>query len=111
MARDLEKLQAEKVSDQFSGFEKFIARAGAGVQKAGINAGRMLTAANDVLFLPEITGLFSQRAGDAYRQAVDRDLAYWNKRALKWDPSQERFIGDDEANTWLNPPKREPWKV
>ena len=80
MARDLEKLQAEKVSDQFSGFEKFIARAGAGVQKAGINAGRMLTAANDVLFLPEITGLFSQRAGDAYRQAVDRDLAYWNKR-------------------------------
>ncbi len=39
------------------------------------------------------------------------NLAYWNKRALKWDPAKERFIGDDEANTWLNPPKRAPWKV
>lgn len=82
--RELDKqrkaLQAEKVSDQFSGFEKITARAGAGVQKAGINAGRMLTAANDLLFLPEITGLFSQSAGNAYRQAVDRDLAYWSKR-------------------------------
>lgn len=39
------------------------------------------------------------------------NLAYWHQRALKWDPAKERFIGDDEANTWLNPPKREPWKV
>jgi predicted dehydrogenase len=39
------------------------------------------------------------------------NLAYWNKRALKWDPAKERFVGDDEANTWLNPPKRAPWKV
>jgi predicted dehydrogenase len=39
------------------------------------------------------------------------NLAYWNHRRLKWDPAKERFIGDDEANTWLNPPKRAPWKV
>lgn len=37
------------------------------------------------------------------------NLAYWNKRALKWDPVKERFIGDDEANTWLDRPKRAPW--
>ncbi len=39
------------------------------------------------------------------------NLAYWNHRKLRWDPAKERFIGDAEANTWLNPPKREPWKV
>ena len=39
------------------------------------------------------------------------DLAYWNQRRLKWDPAKEQFIGDKEANTWLNPPKRAPWKV
>ena len=39
------------------------------------------------------------------------NLAYWNKRALKWDPEKERFIGDDEANTWLDRPKRAPWKL
>ncbi len=39
------------------------------------------------------------------------NLAYWNHRRLKWDPAKEQFVGDAEANTWLNPPKREPWKV
>jgi predicted dehydrogenase len=39
------------------------------------------------------------------------NLAYWNRRKLKWDPAKERFVGDDEANKWLNPPKREPWTV
>ena len=39
------------------------------------------------------------------------NLAYWNHRKLKWNPEKERFVGDDEANRWLNPPKREPWKV
>jgi predicted dehydrogenase len=37
------------------------------------------------------------------------NLAYWNKRALKWDPKTERFVGDDEANTWLSREKRAPW--
>jgi predicted dehydrogenase len=39
------------------------------------------------------------------------NLAYWNNRPLKWNPQTERFVGDDEANTWLDVPKRGPWKV
>lgn len=39
------------------------------------------------------------------------NLAYWNKRALKWNPQTEKFVGDQEANTWLDVPKRGPWKV
>lgn len=37
------------------------------------------------------------------------NLAYWYKRPLKWDPVKEQFVGDKEANTWLDNPKREPW--
>jgi len=33
------------------------------------------------------------------------------KRPLKWDPVKEEFIGDDEANRWLDRPKREPWTL
>ena len=39
------------------------------------------------------------------------NLAYWNRRRLKWDPKKEQFIGDKEANTWLDRPKRAPWKI
>jgi len=39
------------------------------------------------------------------------NLAYWNERALKWDPKSERFVGDAEANTWLDVEKRDPWKA
>jgi predicted dehydrogenase len=39
------------------------------------------------------------------------NLAYWNKRPLKWDPAKEQFIGDPQANTWLDVPKRGGWKV
>ena len=39
------------------------------------------------------------------------NLAYWNKRPLKWDPAKERFIGDKEANSWIDRPKRAPWKA
>ena len=39
------------------------------------------------------------------------NLAYWNHRRLKWDPVTEQFVGDPEANTWLDRPKRAPWKV
>jgi hypothetical protein len=39
------------------------------------------------------------------------NLAYWNHRHLRWDPVKERFIGDKEANKWLDRPKRGPWKV
>jgi len=39
------------------------------------------------------------------------NLAYWNTRALKWDPRTEQFIGDSEANTWRDYEERDPWKV
>lgn len=39
------------------------------------------------------------------------NLAYWNHRHLKWDPVKEEFVGDKEANEWLDRPKRSPWKV
>jgi predicted dehydrogenase len=39
------------------------------------------------------------------------NLVYWNRRKLKWDPAKETFISDDEANTWLDRVKREPWQV
>ena len=32
-------------------------------------------------------------------------------RRLKWDPAAERFVGDDEANRWLDYPHRAPWTV
>jgi hypothetical protein len=37
------------------------------------------------------------------------NLAYWNQRPLKWDPKAEKFIGDAEANTWLDRARRTPW--
>jgi hypothetical protein len=39
------------------------------------------------------------------------NLAYWNKRPLKWDPKKEQFVGDAEANQWLDNEKRGAWKV
>jgi len=39
------------------------------------------------------------------------NLAYWLKRPLKWDPAKEEFVGDVEANRWLDRPKRQPWRV
>jgi predicted dehydrogenase len=39
------------------------------------------------------------------------NLAYWHHRTLKWDPAKEQFVGDAEANTWINRTNREPWKL
>ena len=39
------------------------------------------------------------------------NLAYWNHRRLKWNPAKEQFIGDPEANYWLDRAKRGPWTV
>ena len=39
------------------------------------------------------------------------NIAYWLNRPLKWDPDNEVFIGDDEANRWVERPKREPWRL
>jgi hypothetical protein len=32
-------------------------------------------------------------------------------RALRWDPAAERFLGDDEANRFVDPPSRAPWRL
>jgi len=32
-------------------------------------------------------------------------------RKLRWDPKAEHFIGDEEANHWLDYPHRKPWTV
>lgn len=39
------------------------------------------------------------------------NLAYWNHRRLKWDPQAEQFVGDAEANGWLDRARRAPWKL
>jgi len=37
------------------------------------------------------------------------NVASWNKRVLRWNPQTEQFMGDAEANTWLDRAKRNPW--
>jgi predicted dehydrogenase len=39
------------------------------------------------------------------------NIAYWLNRSLKWDPEKEEFVGDDEANRWLDRPMRAPWSL
>jgi len=39
------------------------------------------------------------------------NLAYWNRRKLTWDPQAWRFVDDEEANQWLDRPRRDPWQL
>jgi len=39
------------------------------------------------------------------------NIAYMLKRPLRWDPEKEVFLGDAEANRWLDRPRRGPWQV
>ena len=39
------------------------------------------------------------------------NIAYWLKRPLKWDPAKVEFVGDAEANRWIDRPKRAPWRL
>lgn len=39
------------------------------------------------------------------------NIAYWLRRPLNWDPVNEQFTNDAEANTLLNPAIRGPWKL
>lgn len=39
------------------------------------------------------------------------NIARWVGRRLKWDPDEEGFIGDDEANTYLERPMRKPYQL
>ncbi len=38
-------------------------------------------------------------------------IAHWTRRALRWDPVQEAFTGDDEANRLRSRPMRPPWRI
>jgi len=38
-------------------------------------------------------------------------IAYALKRSLKWDPAQQRFTSDEEANRFLDRARREPWQL
>jgi hypothetical protein len=39
------------------------------------------------------------------------NLAYWNRRKLRWDPAKWRFVDDAEADQWLDRPRRDPWQL
>ena len=32
-------------------------------------------------------------------------------RPLRWDPDKEVFVGDDEANTYIDRPRRKGWEL
>lgn len=39
------------------------------------------------------------------------NIAYWHHRTLEWDPAAWRFVGDDEANEWLDYERREGYAL
>jgi hypothetical protein len=39
------------------------------------------------------------------------NIARWLGRRLKWDPVKEVFPDDDEANTYLDRPRRKPYTL
>ncbi len=39
------------------------------------------------------------------------NIARWLGRKLKWDPAKEIFPGDEEANKYLDRPKRKPYEL
>lgn len=39
------------------------------------------------------------------------NIARWLGRRLKWDPKRETFVGDDEANTYLDRPRRKGFEL
>ena len=39
------------------------------------------------------------------------NLAYWYRRKLRYEPQIWQFVGDAEANQWLDRPRRDPWRL
>ena len=39
------------------------------------------------------------------------NIATWLRRPLKWDAAGEQFVGDPQANAWLDRPRRHPWTL
>ena len=39
------------------------------------------------------------------------NIARWTNRKLQWDPQNETFINDKEANFYIDRPRRKPWEL
>jgi hypothetical protein len=39
------------------------------------------------------------------------NIARWTGRKLRWDPAKEKFIGDKDANKYLDRERRKPWTL
>jgi hypothetical protein len=39
------------------------------------------------------------------------NIAYWLERPLKWDPKEEKFLNDAEADRMKSRPMRAPWRL
>ncbi|MHC4541333.1 MAG: Gfo/Idh/MocA family protein, partial [Planctomycetota bacterium] len=39
------------------------------------------------------------------------NIAYWLKRPLRWDPKEEKFVNDPEADRMKSRPMRAPWRL
>ena len=39
------------------------------------------------------------------------NIARWTGRKLRWDPVKEEFIGDKDANKYLDRERRKPWTL
>ncbi len=39
------------------------------------------------------------------------NIARWARRKLKWDPVKEQFVGDEEANAYLDRKRRKPYDL
>lgn len=39
------------------------------------------------------------------------NLVYWNRRPLRWDPANWEFPNDEEANSWRDRTRRDPWQL
>ena len=39
------------------------------------------------------------------------NITRWVGRRLQWDPEKEQFIGDDEANRWVDRPRRQGYEL
>ncbi len=39
------------------------------------------------------------------------NLAYWNRRKLRWGPQEWQFVGGAGDNKWLDRERRDPWQL
>ncbi len=39
------------------------------------------------------------------------NIARWTHRKMQWNPEKEEFVGDADANTYLDRPRRSPWEL